>query len=55
LVVVQLAIGWLAVVFMGYRRIISRRRQRRHFAYLFQVADDAMQMDVTKRFTLSTP
>ena len=27
----------------------------RSFAYPFQVADDAIQMDVHKRFTLSTP
>ena len=31
---------------MGVRRKFSRRVQRRHFAYPFQVADDAMQMDV---------
>jgi len=29
--------------------------KRRHFAYHFQVADIAMQTDVPKRFTVSTP
>ena len=33
---------------MGVRRNFSRVGQRRHFAYLFQVADDAIQMDVHK-------
>jgi len=35
-------------VIMRVRRKCSRREQRRHFAYPFQVADDAMQMDVHK-------
>jgi len=33
---------------MGVRRNFSRGWQRRNFAYPFQVADDAMQMDVHK-------
>jgi len=33
---------------MGVRRNISRRGQHRHLAYIFQIADDAMQMDVNK-------
>jgi len=32
-----------------------RGRQSRHYAYPFQVADDEMQRDVLKRFTVSTP
>jgi len=40
---------------MGIRRDFSRVEQSRHFANPFHVADDAMQMDVHKRFTLSTP
>jgi len=36
---------------MGVRRYFSRVEQHRHFAYLFQVADDALQMD----FSLYTP
>jgi len=30
---------------MGVRKNFSRGRQRRHIAYRFPVADDAMQMD----------
>jgi len=33
---------------MGVRRNFSREWQRHHFAYSFQVADDAMQMDTHK-------
>ena len=33
---------------MGVRRNFLRGGQRRHFAYPFQVANDAMQMDVSK-------
>jgi len=33
---------------MGVRRKFSRRGQRRHIAYPFLVADDAMQTDVHK-------
>jgi len=33
---------------MGVRRNFSRWGQSRHFAYPFQVSDDAMQMDVHK-------
>jgi len=32
----------------GVRRIFSRGGKHRNFAYPFQVADDAMQMDVHK-------
>jgi len=31
---------------MGIRRNFSRGEQCRHFAYLFQIADDATQTDV---------
>jgi len=49
---------------MGVRRNFSRGGQRRHIACPFQVADDAMQMDVhkalylfytTKKITHDTP
>jgi len=33
---------------MGDRRNFSSEGQRRNFAYHFQVADDAIQMDVRK-------
>jgi len=33
---------------MGVSRNSSTRGKRRHFAYIFQVADDAVQMDVHK-------
>jgi len=33
---------------MGVRRYFSREGRIRHFAYPFQVANDAMQMDVHK-------
>jgi len=39
---------------MGVRKYFSRGGQRKHFAYPSQVADDAMQITFTKRFTLST-
>jgi len=35
-------------VAMGGSRNFSRRGKRRHFAYVFQVADVAMQMDIHK-------
>jgi len=31
---------------LGVRRSFSRRGQRRHFAYPFQVVDNAVQVDV---------
>ena len=34
---------------MGIHRICSRGGQRRHFAYLFQIAGNATQMDVHKK------
>jgi len=37
---------------MGARRNFSRREQRRHLAYTFQAADDAMQMDFNKTLHL---
>jgi len=33
---------------MGVRRNFSRREQSRHFAYSFQVSDDATQINVHK-------
>ena len=36
------------------QKLFESGGQRRNFAYPFQIADDAMQMDVHKRFTLST-
>jgi len=38
----------VAVNLMGVRRNFSRGGQSRHFAYPFQVVDDATQMDVHK-------
>jgi len=40
---------------MGIRRNVSKGRQRRNFAYPFQVADDAMQMGVHKTLYLFYP
>jgi len=39
----------------GRPQNFSHGRQRQHFAYSFQVAEDAMQLDVQKRFTFSAP
>jgi len=33
---------------MGVGRNLSRGGEHRHFAYLFQIADDALEMDVNK-------
>jgi len=40
---------------MSVHRSFSRGEQHQHFAYLFQIADDAMIMDVNKMFTLYVP
>jgi len=39
----------------GRPQNFSNGGKRRHFAYPFQVAEDAMQLDVQKRFTFSAP
>jgi len=39
---------------MGVRRNFFREGQCRHFAYPFEVADNAMQMDVNKTLFYTT-
>jgi len=39
---------------MGVPEIFQGVGQSRHFAYPFQVADDAVHMDTNKTFTIST-
>jgi len=47
-VIGKLSLEWPQTPFLWASAVIFPEGQRRHFAYTFQVADDAMQTDVHK-------